>query len=141
MKTLTIFFLLLGASWLQAHDLHHTVVQKQAIVVRFSFGGDTDFSYQKYEIYAPDSDIPFAVGRTDSLSRIVFLPDKAGKWKIKAMSEDGHGKEVGITVGENFAVEEYSKTNFEKFQKLFVGIAVIFMVFLLLQFYLKRRKK
>jgi len=124
-----------------SHDLTHKVTEQKAIVLSFSFNSSEDFSYQPYEVFAPGEKIPFAVGRTDKLSRVVFIPDRAGKWLVKVVSEDGHGKEVKVEVGKDFAIKNYSKTNFEKFQKIFVGVALIFAIFIFLQYFLKRKER
>ncbi len=134
-----LVILLLLALSLSAHDLHHKVLNQEAVVVAFSFGGESDFSYQSYEVYAPNSEIPFAVGRTDKLSRVIFIPDRQGEWMVKVMSEDGHGAEVKVTIDKDFGVQAYSQTFFEKFQKVLVGIALIFGVFGVLTM-IRRRK-
>ncbi len=136
-----VIFIALFAVSLFSHDLTHKVTEQKAVVLSFSFGSSEDFSYQPYEVFAPGEKIPFAVGRTDKLSRVVFVPDRAGIWLIKVISEDGHGKEVEVKVGEDFEIKEYSKTNFEKFQKIFVGIALIFAIFIFLQYFIKRRER
>ena len=132
-----IFVLMTGL--LYAHDLHHKIYTQKAEVVAFSFGEEDDFSYQKYEVYAPDKKIPFAVGRTDAHSRVLFIPDQKGIWRVKVISEDGHGGVVEIEVDEHMKVHAHAQTLYEKFQKALVGIALIFMVFALLIF-IKRRK-
>jgi nickel transport protein len=138
MKQLLIFVFF--SISLFAHDLHHKVLNQEAVVVAFSFGGDSDFSYQAYEVYAPKSDLPFCVGRTDKLSRVLFIPNCKGEWTVKVLSEDGHGAEVKVTIDKDFGIKDYSQSFFEKFQKAFVGIALIFGVFLLLNLIKKGRK-
>lgn len=123
-----------------AHDLHHKVEQNQATVVTFSFGGGADFSYQQYEVYAPNAKLPFAVGRTDSNSRVIFIPNQSGVWHVKAVSEDGHGASIDIEVDEHMQLQGYSQSFYERFQKIFVGVALIFALFALLHF-INRRKK
>lgn len=132
--------LLLSVGFLWGHDLHHKVEQTPATVVGFSFGEGTEFSYQPYEVYAPQSKIPYAVGRTDKHSRIVFIPDRPGTWRIKAVSDDGHGAVVEVKIDKTLRTSGYSQSIFEKFQKIFVGIALIFALFLLFQTVQKRRK-
>ncbi|WP_200763026.1 hypothetical protein [Nitrosophilus alvini] len=134
-----VLILLIFSLSLFAHDLHHKVLNQEAVVVAFSFGGEGDFSYQSYEVYAPKSDIPFAVGRSDKLSRVVFIPDRKGEWRVKVMSEDGHGAEIKVVIDKEFGVKEYSQSFFERFQKIFVGVALIFGIFGLLTI-IKRRK-
>ena len=96
-----ISLLIVFATVLFSHNLVHTISKEQSIVVSFSFGQKDDFSFQSYEVFAPNSEIPFTVGRTDAHSRVSFLPNEQGKWKIKVFSEDGHGKIVDVEVNEN----------------------------------------
>ena len=123
-----------------AHDLHHHVSQERATVVTFSFGSVDSYAFQKYEVYAPEAKIPFSVGRTDRLSRVLFMPDKSGLWRVKVMSDDGHGAVVDVDIDESMHMTHYSQSLYEKFQKIFVGLAFIFAIFALI-YMLKRRKK
>jgi len=137
-----LFLPLTFATLLLSHDLSHRVFEQKSVVVEFSFGaGREDFSYQQYEVFKDGSDIPYMVGRTDKNSRAVFLPDSKGKWIVKAISDDGHGKVVEVDISENMVLKDSSKSLFEKFQKLFVGVAVILALFLLFKQISKRRKK
>lgn len=134
-----IFYFTVSAA-VFAHDLHHHVSQEKVKVVTFSFGSVDSYAFQKYEVYAPDAKIPFSVGRTDKLSRVMFMPDKSGLWKVKVMSDDGHGAVVNVDIDESMSMTYYSQSLYEKFQKIFVGLAFIFAIFALI-YMLKRRKK
>lgn len=133
-----LYFLTLFATLLFSHNLNHSISKEQSVVVSFSFGHEDDFSFQSYEVYAPSSEIPFAVGRTDALSRVSFLPNTAGKWKVKAFSEDGHGKIVEVEVDENMQAQVDANTN-NTFQKALIGILMLFGIFGLI--YIKKDKK
>jgi nickel transport protein len=131
-----VFLLLTFASILFSHNLEHSISKGQSVVVSFSFGHEDDFSFQNYEVYAPNSEMPFAVGRTDALSRVSFLPNSEGKWRVKAFSEDGHGKIVEIEVDENMLVKLDANTN-NTFTKMLIGIMVLFGIFGLI--YIKKK--
>jgi len=133
-----ISLLIVFASLLFSHNLEHTISKEQSIVVSFSFGHEDDFSFQSYEVYAPDNLMPFAVGRTDAHSRVSFLPNTKGKWKIKVFSEDGHGKIMEIEVDENMQAQVDANTN-NTFTKTLIGVMLLFGVFGLI--YLKKRDK
>jgi len=134
-----IFFLLLWfTTLLFSHNLTHTISKEQSIVVSFSFTQEDDFSFQSYEVYAPSSEMPFSVGRTDALSRVSFLPNKQGTWKVKAFSEDGHGKVVDIEVDENMLAKIDADTN-NTFVKALIGIMILFGIFGLI--YIKKDRK
>jgi len=133
-----ISLLIVFATLLFSHNLVHTISKEQSIVVSFSFGQKDDFSFQSYEVYAPNSEIPFDVGRTDAHSRVSFLPNTQGKWKIKAFSEDGHGKIVDIEVDENM-LPDIDANNNNTFQKALIGIMILLCIFGLI--YIKKYKK
>jgi len=134
-------FLLALAPLLFAHDLTHRVSRSECIAVSFAFADRSDFSYQAYELYAPGDKIPYQVGRTDRESTLCFRPTTPGVWTLKAFGEDGHGATVDITVDDRFALAGYERPLFEKFQKVFVGLALIFALFGGLYFYKTRRKQ
>ncbi|MHC3994602.1 hypothetical protein ACXWTF_07205 [Thiomicrolovo sp. ZZH C-3] len=126
-------------SLLGAHDLVHRVSHSECIAVSFAYADQSDFSYQAYELYAPGETIPYQVGRTDKASSLCFRPTKQGVWTLKAFGEDGHGAAVEITVDEHLALDGYAQPLFERFQKAFVGLALIFALFCGLYLYKKRR--
>ncbi|UFS61415.1 hypothetical protein LOH54_07040 [Sulfurimonas sp. HSL-3221] len=128
-------------SLLGAHDLVHRVFHSECIAVSFAYADQSDFSYQAYELYAPGETIPYQVGRTDKSSSLCFRPTKQGVWTLKAFGEDGHGAAVEITVDEHLALSGYAQPLYEKFQKIFVGLALIFALFCTLYLYKKRRSK
>ena len=132
--SLIIFFTTL----LFSHNLGHSISKEKSVVISFSFAKEDDFSFQSYEVYAPNSEIPFAVGRTDALSRVSFLPNAQGKWKVKVFSQDGHGKIVDVDVNENAQIESNKNSN-DTFQKALIGIMMLLGVFGLL--YIKKDKK
>nr|WP_321267364.1 hypothetical protein [uncultured Sulfurimonas sp.] len=121
-----------------SHNLNHNISQKQSIVISFSFAQEDDFSFQSYEVYAPNSEIPFAVGRTDALSRLSFLPNIQGKWRVKAFSEDGHGKVVEVEVDEQMQTKADANHTYT-FEKALIGIMLLLGVFGLI--YIKKGKK
>lgn len=130
--------LVMFTTLLFSHNLNHTISSEQAVVVSFSFSQKEDFSFQSYEVYPPNSEIPFAVGRTDAYSRIFFLPNTRGKWRVKAFSQDGHGKIIDIEVGENMLPEMSAKSN-DTFEKALIGIMILLGVFGLI--YIKKKDK
>ena len=138
MRSFVLWLLLVP--WLFAHDLVHRVLHSECIAVTFAFADQSDFSYQAYELYAPGDKIPYQVGRTDRESSLCFRPTKQGEWLLKAFGEDGHGATVKITVDDHLALAGYERPLFEKFQKVFVGLALIFALFGGF-YYLKTRRK
>lgn len=125
-----IVLIAIVTSFLLSHDLMYKVLEHNAVVITFSFGNGSDFSYNSYEVYGPNEKIPFSVGKTDKLSRVIFIPNKKGIWRVKVFSGDGHGKEIEIDIDKEFKIQGYSQTFFEKFQKILIGIAIIFAIFM-----------
>lgn len=124
---------------LHAHNLHHTIVKsKDAAVVQFMFTTAGDFSFQEYELYAPDdAKIPAQVGRTDRLGRVVFVPDERGVWKLIAISEDGHGKTIEIEIGETIDTE--TQTSSVPYREI-IALLVLALIFGALYVMTKRRE-
>ena len=52
-----------------AHDLQRQIDEGAAVVVRLFFADGSDFSFESYEVYRADDEIPFQVGRTDLRGR------------------------------------------------------------------------
>jgi len=125
-----------------AHDLQHEVgVAEGAIAVRLSFADGNVFSFEAYEVYREGEDIPFQVGRTDALGRLIFMPDQPGDWRVKVFSEDGHGLDFSVVAGERGAVEKAGGSPLAAYSRLIVGVAVIFGIFGLLNLFLVRGKR
>ncbi|WP_457624129.1 hypothetical protein [Persephonella sp.] len=108
------------------HELITDVKRERAVIVEIKYADGMPFSYEKYEVYySGKPDIPFVTGRTDRYGRVIFIPDKAGQWVVKAFSEDGHGVVKKIKVDDGGAYSGGEKGGFDRILKLAVGIAVI----------------
>lgn len=79
-----------------AHDIEHTVVIEQAVVVHLYEDNHEPFAGEHVEVFGPGDTEPFLVERTDGEGRIAFFPDREGEWRLKAYSEDGHGVDLTI---------------------------------------------
>jgi nickel transport protein len=121
------------------HDLQHSIEEGSAVTVKLFFADGNEFSFESYEVYRAGEEIPFQVGRTDALGRLVFLPDRAGTWRIKAFSEDGHGAELSLTTGPQGAIESAERSLFERHTRFVVGVSVIFGIFGLVSLFVRRK--
>jgi nickel transport protein len=119
----------ISAISVSAHDLRYIVTDEHAVVVSLFFSEKHLFSYQSYEIFAPDNKIPVQVGRTDAAGRVVFLPDRSGVWRIKSFTEDGHGVDFTLDIGADRLVEHVTLPWFERYMRIFTGIGFILGVF------------
>ena len=122
-----------------AHDLQHQIDEGAAVSVKLFFADGSDFAFESYEVYRAGDEIPFQVGRTDLQGRVVFLPDRAGTWRIKVFSEEGHGADFSFTTGAKGGVEDVSQPFFERHLRIVVGVSVIFGVFGLVDLLMRRR--
>ena len=105
-RLLIVLALLLTSSAAWAHRMHHEVStgQAQVLTVSYTFGQQPIF--EPYQVFAPDTDVPFQTGRTDMQGRVSFLPDRPGRWRVVVTTEDGHGVEVRIRVDEDLEITE-----------------------------------
>ncbi len=125
-----------------SHDIEHLVKKHNNVIeVNFYFGDGTKFSYQSYEIYSPDDKkIPYQVGRTDKKGRVLFFPEKEGKWEVKVFSEDGHGKNVILNFEGNKKIEEKNLSLYFKFGKIITGVSLILGIFGILSLLYRRKR-
>ncbi|MBD3823413.1 MAG: hypothetical protein IE916_02750 [Epsilonproteobacteria bacterium] len=136
----TLFLLTFFLFNLLAHDLSHTISHAKSVAVSFSFATNEDFAYQSYEIYAPGNEqIPFSVGRTDALSRAVFIPNQKGEWLLKVFSEEGHGKIVKLDIDEDMRLT--TQMQIPKWLKIYSGLITIFLLFALLFIYKQSKQQ
>jgi nickel transport protein len=136
----TLLLCVLNSSPAFAHDLQYVVGEGAAVFVKFSFAGPDDFSFESYEIYHDGEDIPFQVGRTDRQGRLVFLPDRPGKWHIKAFSEDGHGLDFSLTTDARGGVQEARQPMVSRNLRIVIAVALIFGLFGLVSLFARRKK-
>ncbi len=123
-----------------AHDLQYTVVGGQAVVIKLFYADNTPFTFESYEIYRDAEKLPYQVGRTDQLGRIAFLPDAAANWRIKAISEDGHGLDFKLSTDAAAALAGSDKPAVERYSRIVIGVGLILGLFGFLSLYLKRKK-
>lgn len=123
-----------------AHEVQHEIAAMQAMTVRLVYADGEPFSYESYELYANGSQRPTQTGRTDAKGRVVFLPDQAVSWRLRAFSADGHGvdlKFVAGTGGAQTIVAEENGQNGRHARVLF-GLSVILALFGALQLFLRK---
>jgi nickel transport protein len=121
-----------------AHDLQHQIDEGAAVSVRLFFADGRDFAFESYEVYRAGDEIPFQVGRTDLQGRAVFLPDRAGTWRIKAFSEDGHGADFSFSTDVMSGVEDANRSFLERHLRIVVGVSLIFGAFGLLNLWTRK---
>lgn len=135
-----LIILLFFPYYLFAHDVNYSISKGNAYIVDIYYGDGTKFSYENYEIYGPNEEVAFQVGRTDSWGRIVFMPDKKGRWKIKTFTEDGHGVSIMLDVEEAYSLSVKKLNFFERFAKPVFGIGILLTIFSILNLFVRRKK-
>lgn len=106
--TLVAGLFLLGPGAAQAHALLHEVSAGEAVVVTLGFQGHGPLQFEPYELYAPGADTPFQSGRVNALGEVIFRPDRAGEWRLRVFTADGHGADITLEVDAAGAVEATS---------------------------------
>lgn len=133
--------ILIAAEASRAHDLQYTITEGQAVVIRMHFADETPFSFEAYEIYREGADIPHQVGRSDESGRIAFLPDREGRWRLKAFSEDGHGLDITFETDAASAPKDAGAPFYERHMRIFVGLGFILGLFGLISLFYKGTKR
>jgi nickel transport protein len=141
MKGLLLIVVMAVAGHAHAHGLQHSVDEGAAVSVKLFSADGSEFSFERYEIYRAGDETPFQVGRTDIQGRVVFMPDRAGRWRLKVFSEDGHGTDLFFTTGGEGGVQEANQPFLERHLRIIVGVSVIFGVFGLVNLFARRGRR
>jgi nickel transport protein len=52
---------------------------------------------ERFEVYSPsDPKKPWAIGQTDRLGWLAFVPQGPGRWRVRVIPADGHGLDVQV---------------------------------------------
>lgn len=121
------------------HDLQYELSRSQAVIIKLFYADATPFSFESYEIAAEGEPLPVQVGRTDAQGRIAFLPDRAGRWRLKVISEDGHGLDVVITTEAEAQIQGVDRPLYERYGRVLVGMALILGVFGFVSLFIRKR--
>lgn len=123
----------------QAHGLQYSVGGGQAVVIRLASEDNAPFSFENYELYRVGEKQPFQSGRSDGQGRITFLPDRAGEWRVKAFSEEGHGLDFTLTTDAASQVLMTEKPAYERYGRIVVGVPAILGLFGFLALYVRKK--
>ena len=122
-----------------AHQLTHAVQTGSALIVEFRYADGSPFSYEAAEVFRPGESIPFLAGRTDANGRVAFVPDRAGDWRVRAFSEDGHGGDFAVPAGPG-GVGAADADGLGVLGRDAVGLSLLFGAFGLWSLFARRRK-
>jgi nickel transport protein len=138
MRLLPLLFLLLPAM-AAAHGVRTSVTGSPAAVVTVTHDDGTPLAFENVMILGPGDDAPYQTGRTDRHGRFSFVPDRAGAWRIRVTSADGHGDETTVTVTDDLVALPHTGTRPDRSWKILTGIGVLLGVFGLVAFVQARR--
>lgn len=89
-----------------AHEVLHRVERGRAVALRAYFPDGAPLAYCEAEVFSPaDARIPWQKGRTDRDGWVAFVPDVAGRWRVRVIDASGHGLEVGVDAAAPGAAE------------------------------------
>lgn len=129
--------LLAGA--LHAHALTHTVQPGSAVIIELRYADGSPFSYEAAEVYRPGEAVPFLAGRTDANGRLAFVPDRAGDWRVRAYSEDGHGGDFTVAAAPEGEAAAPAAAGLGTVGGLAVGLSILFGLFGLWSLFLRKK--
>ncbi len=131
-KRRSFFFLLtlcgLGPGVIAAHDLEVTVTMAApAVVLRATYGGAEAVSFAQVQVFAPAASAgEYQTGRTDRRGCFSFVPETGGAWRVVIDDEEGHRREVDVTVPEPFdSGAPPPPPRASRFERALVGLALI----------------
>lgn len=123
-----------------AHGLNHDFAGDRAVVVTLTYDDGAPFSFESCEVTPPGEHTPSQVGRTDRRGRVVFLPDRAGNWRVRVTSEDGHGADLTVPVGADLLPSGKQTAGPSRFAKIVTGVSVLFGIFGVTALFITRRR-
>jgi nickel transport protein len=124
--------LIVSGTAVAAHELGHRLTESEAVTVQFHFQGEDGPFFEPYEIFSPGSETPFQVGRVNARGEVTFRPEQEGEYRLRVVTEDGHGATVRIEVdaaGEVLWREGY---NIGRLGRILAGLGYLFGLFGLL---------
>lgn len=92
--------------------------------IKIFYDDSTPMSFADYKIYSPDGKL-FAEGETDKMGRILFMPDRVGKWRIEVDDGMGHGIIKEFEVKNIKEVIPVSQDKISIYFKILVGLSII----------------
>ncbi len=135
---IVVFLLIFCPLICAAHGVEGEVSQGGGIIVTARYDTGEPMNYAEVKIMAPNSKIPFQIGRTDRNGRFCFFPDVSGVWKVIVDDGIGHRLEMSIPVGEKkIPLERKSRKSFPTYLRVVTGILAILGVFTIILWFKK----
>ncbi len=124
-----LFKLILFSSLNFAHGVGYKIVQGGVgINVYYEDVRHSPLSYAEVKVFSPENE-EFQQSYTDKNGTFVFYPTNIGQWRLEINDGMGHGTIVKINVTEEMlnkkVVDIVQTKNFSLFQKIIVGLSII----------------
>lgn len=138
-KLILLVYVIVSLLLLTKNALPHGVLGKtsmqKGILVEAEYDDGEPMSYSSTEIFDLEGKLPFQSGRTDRNGRFLFYPDKAGDWKIIVNDGMGHRLTLKTHIDKLLVLNTINNqqtgetSNFSRYEKVLMGISIIFGVF------------
>lgn len=112
-----------------AHDLDASItLAPPAVIVRAAYGGSEPVAFAKVQVFAPsEAAQEYQTGMTDRRGIFSFVPQDPGAWRIVLDDEEGHRKEVTISVPDPFqSSATAAPPSVSRLERALLGLAILF---------------
>ncbi len=129
-----IYLILTSSTPALAHGVHTHNSFVEATIVTVNHDDGTPLAFATFSVFPPHGGPAFAKGQTDSLGRVVFLPNVSGKWEVKVFADDGHGVVTTVEVmpSSSTTTHDSQPQSLGQIHKLITGVGILFGIFGLL---------
>jgi nickel transport protein len=113
---------------LAGHELETTAsLAAPAVIVRAAYGGSEAVSFSKVEVFSPQEPAqPFQTGLTDRRGYVSFVPDSSGVWRVVVDDEEGHRRDLPITVPDPFRSDaQIPAVRSSRVERAMLGVALM----------------
>lgn len=113
-----------------AHDLDATVtLAAPSVIVRAAYGGTEPVAFAKAQVFSPSQSAQeYQTGMTDRRGYFSFVPEGGGTWRVVLDDEEGHRKEIAVTVPDPFQSTSAATAagSAPRWERALLGLALIF---------------
>jgi len=138
-----VIYVLAGTIWNAAclgHGVEHNVLEG-GVGIEVNYDDGTPMRFCEVMVFSPlDNGAEFQQGFTDRNGRFAFFPDTTGTWHVAADDGMGHAISEDIDVREGMRIPRNDTSGFHRFEGAVIGVSLIFGLFGVTSFLLRRRR-
>jgi nickel transport protein len=102
-----------------------------AVVIRSTYAGREPVSFASVQVFAPgQANREFQAGHTDRRGTFSFVPDGPGPWRVVVDDEEGHRRDMVVTIPEKFGSSPdpiaAQAMPISRWERALTGLALIF---------------